>query len=497
MRTKNRDSEEWIDPAREGKLGEGFLTDMTFAEQKTALRRCVKKWGYRSCLGSVMVLNRNKDMRKKYGKKINRAKDWLMKEYGRKGNPGDTVEAQDLIIFIDNTYSLYQQKQSIEANLAKKIVSGKYDHSLAPKLWMYLVDAGSKEYGKGYGKGHMYDRATRLLAAQEYADEFLENASYGIYDDYVESGVHAKRAKAGGGLSKMAQEIQKRQKNPCVRNDSYVWKQIDKKRKANPEGEFIYEVSEDDGFPEEVEEIYFDDLDDLENQVARLSNDRLDSSDLEGTVFERIKVNNKEDHVQYDLARYWRLHEGTEISDLVEFFEQWHKYLDLDEAQRRAYRYLVDDIGTDIGEVLENETYDDVIIFDGSAEEYAQELVDDIGFENLSNPQYYFDYEAFGRDLHIGGDLTQPLLEDAEMYEEEGDEEQAEDLRGQIEYLEGLSNEEMGRYYVEDVLGSLDELGKQTKERYIDYDALGRDMEAGGDIVEIDRDVYVVNPYDF
>lgn len=91
-RSHNRSRKKpWI--REEGSLGEGFLTSMSFAEQKKALARAMtqekKEHGgdyegaYRSTLGKVMVLNRSRALRRKYGDEIDRIRDWFVKEYGR------------------------------------------------------------------------------------------------------------------------------------------------------------------------------------------------------------------------------------------------------------------------------------------------------------------------------------------------------------------------------------------------------------------------------
>lgn len=80
----------WIQ--EEGSLGEGFLTDMSFAEQKRHLESALaseKKQhrgdyvaAYRATLGKVMALNRSTRLRRKYGREIDRVRDWFVKEYG-------------------------------------------------------------------------------------------------------------------------------------------------------------------------------------------------------------------------------------------------------------------------------------------------------------------------------------------------------------------------------------------------------------------------------
>ena len=146
---------------------------------------------------------------------------WDDKKHTGKATPKagqhDEHGARELELHTDNTEHLTNetsrhgtltQRGSIHRNLARKIASGKYDHAQAGKLFGHLVDGASKDYSKQYGApaggGHHFDAATRRHVAREMADQFHQEVQDGEHDHHVESGVHAKRAKAGGGLSAMA-----------------------------------------------------------------------------------------------------------------------------------------------------------------------------------------------------------------------------------------------------------------------------------------------------
>lgn len=58
----------------------------------------------------------------------------------------DKAAMRELSLYIENEGRLYNQTKSIVANLDKKVRAGKYDGRLAPKLWLYLVDAGAVMY---------------------------------------------------------------------------------------------------------------------------------------------------------------------------------------------------------------------------------------------------------------------------------------------------------------------------------------------------------------
>jgi len=86
IRTNKAKHAPWI--KHEGKLGgPGFLSkpDRT---QKALLNKAVKKWGYRSTLGSIMVLERNRKINRHYGKKLTELRHWLVKKYGGPGSFG-------------------------------------------------------------------------------------------------------------------------------------------------------------------------------------------------------------------------------------------------------------------------------------------------------------------------------------------------------------------------------------------------------------------------
>ncbi len=83
-------------------------------------------------------------------------------------------EATELKLYIDNDGDLYRQRLvPIVKNIQRTMKSGKYDHSKAPKLWMYLVDDGAKKYSKEF-PGVKFDKKVRQYVAQEFADEYKD-----------------------------------------------------------------------------------------------------------------------------------------------------------------------------------------------------------------------------------------------------------------------------------------------------------------------------------
>ena len=136
-----------------------------------------------------------------------------------KAREHDKHGATELQLHIENTAAHQNQHESIRDNLAKKIAAGKYDHAQASKLFQYLADAGSKQYAKehGSGRGHAMDVPTRQATARQMAHDFHDEVKYGEHDHRVSSGVHAKRAKAGGGLAAMSHAHGKAKKSEPTR----------------------------------------------------------------------------------------------------------------------------------------------------------------------------------------------------------------------------------------------------------------------------------------
>jgi hypothetical protein len=77
---------DWI--KREGKLGGPGFLDKSELAQKRLLTKSVKKHGYRSTLGSIMVLERNRTIKRRHGKELENLRKWLVGKYGGPGSFG-------------------------------------------------------------------------------------------------------------------------------------------------------------------------------------------------------------------------------------------------------------------------------------------------------------------------------------------------------------------------------------------------------------------------
>lgn len=93
-------------------------------------------------------------------------------ESNPRGSTVDEHAATELSLYIENEYSLIGAPnsigKSIDANLRKKIAAGTYDQRLAPKAWLYLIEAGAKKYTKELGGGS-FNLATRMQVAKDFA----------------------------------------------------------------------------------------------------------------------------------------------------------------------------------------------------------------------------------------------------------------------------------------------------------------------------------------
>ena len=115
-------------------------------------------------------------------------RDYTLHEKSREQRARDIDEhaLEELDLYIENTAELYPQKKAILRNIEAKIARGSYDAELAPKLWLYWVDAGAKMYAKEFADERMwkviYPKSLRLelarrIARREYAELQTQRAS--------------------------------------------------------------------------------------------------------------------------------------------------------------------------------------------------------------------------------------------------------------------------------------------------------------------------------
>ncbi len=95
---------------------------------------------------------------------------------------------------------------------------------------------------------------------------------------------------------------------------------------------------------------------------------------------------------------------GINQANLQLWFENLES-IDGDDLIRAIY--LAEFLNTDMSEIMDR--LDEVALFEGRADQYAEEYIEDCGLldgmpENL---RFYFDVDAFARDMLLSGDISE------------------------------------------------------------------------------------------
>lgn len=95
---------------------------------------------------------------------------------------------------------------------------------------------------------------------------------------------------------------------------------------------------------------------------------------------------------------------GVNQANLKLWFDEY-EHLDEDDAVKAIY--LAEHLSCSADEVLGH--LDDVHLFEGTPLEYAESYIEDTGLLNEipEHLRYYFDTEAFARDMVLGGDISE------------------------------------------------------------------------------------------
>lgn len=101
----------------------------------------------------------------------------------------DHHAVHELELFMDNDSDLYRQKDAFLANAYRKMKAGRYDPTLAIKLWMHYVDRGAKAYAKEYATprewSKLFPKDVRTEVAKRYEKSEREALQRGEYSKYV------------------------------------------------------------------------------------------------------------------------------------------------------------------------------------------------------------------------------------------------------------------------------------------------------------------------
>ena len=132
--------------------------------------------------------------------------------------------------------------------------------------------------------------------------------------------------------------------------------------------------------------IYANSYDELIEKTEASHNEEFEVSFVDGTEFEAWFAS----VIELDWCNIEQFFELCETGEL--------------EESKHQLNYLIGHCSLDLSEALEK--VEEVCIFEGTKEDYAEELVN--GCYDLEGfAKQYFDYEKFANDLDCGGDITE------------------------------------------------------------------------------------------
>ena len=182
--------------------------------------------------------------------------------------------------------------------------------------------------------------------------------------------------------------------------------------------------------------------------------------------------------VDFDIVDYDYLSSGEAWGMFQDenVWDAWNDFFDLSKEygiKPDTLLQAVRELGYDIEQtkdVLENSyegEYDSVL-------DFAYYIVDEV---ELSDDQYetYFDWDGFGYALDVNGDVWSLTMDDWEdRYESEME------ANAVYEEISSMRNSEIAEWYVNDLIGDISELGKDTIKQFFDFKKFARDLEMEG-----------------
>ncbi|HBF0312663.1 TPA: antirestriction protein ArdA [Clostridioides difficile] len=200
-------------------------------------------------------------------------------------------------------------------------------------------------------------------------------------------------------------------------------------------------------------------------------------------ILNRIGIN--EEYEEYFITDFETDMKGLEIEEysgikqlnqLAEKFEELEEECEIEQLKallEGGYIGFDDILEGGIGSLSDNYTfiqldYRSSLDDENLGHSYIEEVYcGDLSY--IENISYYFDIEAFSRDLRFDKDM---IIEDLD-----------EESR---EYYENMTDIEFAEDYIEQ-LGNIEELGQETLEIYFDYESYGRNLSCGN--------VYIASNY--
>lgn len=120
------------------------------------------------------------------------------------------------------------------------------------------------------------------------------------------------------------------------------------------------------------------------------------------------------DYVDGDDAELFRAC-GVDQSNIHSWFEDVQE---LEDHEKAAVYYLTSSLGYTLEDALKVERggyrqFEDYSVFEGTAEEYAEEYIESCGLLDSmpENLRCYFDVEKFAQDMQYNGDVTEFTLD--------------------------------------------------------------------------------------
>ena len=187
--------------------------------------------------------------------------------------------------------------------------------------------------------------------------------------------------------------------------------------------------------------------------------------------YEEWFITDYETDFDMDISEYANIYELNEIAQELERLDED------DKIKVKAYlSYFGNDIEDAINSIDDATIYWDCSNMTDVAEQYAE----DIGYEFSEDIlEEYFDYDSFGRNVKY--DLEDWAYQDYLDDNDDNDD-------GYESPYSGMDDYEIGEYYIENILGDISQLDKDTLVDYFDYEAFGRAMEFDATFVFIGND---------
>ncbi|MEG2247100.1 MAG: antirestriction protein ArdA, partial [Peptostreptococcaceae bacterium] len=184
-----------------------------------------------------------------------------------------------------------------------------------------------------------------------------------------------------------------------------------------------------------------------------------------GIVLDAISIN--ETNEEYFISDYETCLniEISEYESISQLNIIANEIKNLSEYEIEALNLLLNDGGIDMDDIIKFGIDNimgncSIIELDGDTDKYedlAYNYIEQIcDMENIENIDDYFDYEKYGRDLRLGGDLG--------MYLEDYAENEAEEFM-----QENDTDEKIGEYFAD-----INEIDENMAERYFNYEEFGR-----------------------